>query len=234
MRQAMILTIVAGCLLAGCSKVIQPADVAKRGELSAVIVSKGPAIDGTLRDAIWKACPPLALGKCQSEELVGLKSTARVLFDAKNMYVAFECVEEDTSRLKTDVTGRDADIWNNDNVDVFVRPEGSQQNYHFIVACNGDLMDAAGTSRDDTDTSWNSTAVVKVRVNKNKNWIVTMSIPLAEMGAKPGEDQTWLLNLNRTRPLGGDQWVESSWSPKGMSNYHDSSGWGRITRVNIP
>jgi hypothetical protein len=220
--------------LAGCSQVVQPADVAKRGELSAVIVSKGPAIDGTLNDPIWQACPPLALGECQSDQIGELKSTARVLFDAKNLYVAFECVEKDTSTLKTAVTGRDANLWGNDHVDVFVRPQGSQQNYHFIVACNGELMDATGTSRDDTDTSWNSTAVVKAKVNKDKNWIVTMSVPLAEVGAKSGENQTWLLNLNRTRPLGGDQWVETSWSPKGMSNYHDSSGWGKITRVRIP
>jgi len=232
----MILTIAAGCLLAGCSKVIQPADVAKRGELSAVIVSKGPAIDGTLNDPIWQACRPLALGKCQSDEIGDLKATARVLFDAKNMYVAFECLEEDTSQLKSDVTGRDAAIWNNDYVDVFVRPQGSQQSYHFLVACNRELLDATGTGStgSESDTSWNSSAAVAVKVNKNKSWVVTMSVPLAELGAKPGENQTWLLNLNRTKPLGGQQWAESSWSPKGLSNYHDPDGWGKITRVNIP
>ena len=234
MRRATVLIILVGCMLAGCSQVIQPADVAKRGELSAVIVSKGPAIDGTLNDSIWQACPALELGECQSDEIGELKSTARVLFDAKNLYIAVECVEKDSSTLKTDVTGRDADLWGNDHVDVFIRTQGSEESRHFIVACNGDLFDAKGTDRDDSDTTWDSSAVAKVTVNKDKNWIVTMSVSLAELGAKPGQNQTWLLNLNRTRPMGGDQWVESSWSAKGSSDYHDYECWGKITRVNIP
>lgn len=234
MRRATILMTVAACMLAGCSQVVQPADVAKRGELSAVIVSKGPAIDGTLNDATWQACPELVLGECQSDEIGELKTTARVLFDAKNLYVAFVCVEKDTGTLKTSVTGRDANLWGNDHVDVFIRAQGSEENRHFIIACNGDLFDAKGTDRDDSDTTWDSTARAKVSVNKNTNWIVTMSVPLAELGATSGENQTWLLNLNRTRPLGGDQWVESSWSAKGSSDYHDYEGWGKVTRVNIP
>jgi hypothetical protein len=229
----MILMILVGCLVGGCGGVIQPADVAKRGYLSAVIVKRGPVVDGTLKDPIWQACPPLELGRCQSDEIGELKSAARVLFDAKNMYVAVECVEQDTSRLSAAVTGRDAALWSNDSVDVFVHPEGSQQARHFIVACNGELLDALETG-DEGDTSWNSLAVAKATVNKNRSWIVTLSVPLAELGAKPGMNQTWLLNLNRTRPLGNDQWGESSWSPKGMSNYHDPAGWGKLTRVNVP
>ena len=234
MKSAMILVIAAGCILGGCGGVIQPADVAKRGELSAVIVSRGPAIDGTLSDPIWQACPPLALGDVQSQQIGELKSSARVLLDGKNLYVAIECVEADSSSLTTDAKGRDGDIWTNDYVDVFVRPAGSQRNYHFIVDCNGELFDAVETSRDDSDAGWNSSAVAKATVNKDKNWIVTLSVPLAELGAKSGEGQTWLLNLNRTRPVGDNQWVESSWSPTGMSDYHDSSGWGKLTRVNVP
>ena len=232
MKPAMIAMIVAGCVLGGCSNVIQPADVATRGELSAVIVTKGPAVDGTLNDPTWQACPPLELGRCGSDEVGVLRCAARALLDEKNLYVAVECLEQDTGRLTADVTGRDAAIWNNDSVDVFVHPQDAKQACHFIVACNGELLDALETGIED-DTSWNSSAVAKVTVNKNKSWIVTLSVPLAELGAKPGENQTWLLNINRTRPLGG-QWVESSWSRSGRSDYHDSTGWGKLTRVNVP
>ena len=169
MRRTTVLIILAGCMLAGCSQVVQPTDVANRGELSAVIVSKGPAIDGTLNDSAWQACPALELGECESDEIGELKSTARVLFDAKNLYIALECVEKDTSTLKTDVTGRDADLWGNDHVDVFIRPQGSEESRHFIVACNGELFDAKGTDRDDSDTTWDSSAVARVTVNKDKN-----------------------------------------------------------------
>ena len=232
MKAAMIVMIGAGCVLGGC--VIQPADVAGRGELSAVIVSAGPKIDGTLDDSIWQACPPLELGRCGSDEVGELKSAARVLFDEKNLYVAVECHEPDTGRLTANVAGRDADVWHNDSVDVFVHPQGAAQARHFIVACNGELLDALETGGDAGDTSWNSSAVVAVKVNKNKSWIVTLSVPLAELGAEPGKDQTWPFNINRTRPLDGGQWAESSWSRSGRSDYHDTTGWGKVTGLNVP
>ena len=227
---AVVTWILASCVLARGAAPVE----AQRGRVSATIVEKGPPIDGTLASPVWRRCPPLELGECTSERPGPLKTTARVLFDAARLYVAFECAEPDTAGLRQDVTERDGRVWQEDCVEVFVTGDPRQGYFHFAVNPRGALMDARTRGRARDDTSWNSSAVVKVTVNKNKSWIVTMSVPLAELGAKPGEDQTWLLNLNRTRPLGGSQWAESSWSRNGRSDYHDSTGWGKLTRVNVP
>jgi len=232
MKATMGILIVAGCVVGGCN-VIQPADVVTRGELSAIILQIGPAVDGTLNDPTWADCPPLVLGVCGSDKIGELKSTARVLLDANTLYVAVECLDPNTGRLQADAAGRDADLWTNDSVDIFVHAQGAREARHFIVACNGELLDALETG-DAGDTTWNSAAKVKVKVQKDRCWIVTMSVPLADLGAKPGENQTWQLNINRTRPTEDGQAEESSWSRNGRRDYHDPSGWGKLTRVNVP
>ena len=91
MKQIMILVVVAGSLAAaGCREGDLGAAqkvTATRGRVGAVMVKKGPAIDGTLKSPYWQACPPLRLGKVTSEEIGELKSTARVLFDETHLYV---------------------------------------------------------------------------------------------------------------------------------------------------
>ena len=88
-------------------------------------------------------------------------------------------------------------------------------------------------SEGQADLSWNSSATVKVLVEQNRRWTVTMSVPLKELGAYVGENQTWAMNLNRTKPVGPRQWAESSWSAEGRSKYTDPDGWGKIVGVRI-
>ncbi|MFW6164063.1 MAG: hypothetical protein ACODAJ_14950, partial [Planctomycetota bacterium] len=66
------------------------AEKAERGRMQAVIVEKGPPVDGTLQSALWEKCPPLPLGQCTSAKPGPLETTARVLFGPARLYVAFE------------------------------------------------------------------------------------------------------------------------------------------------
>jgi hypothetical protein len=237
MKTAMVAMAAAGLLAAGCGTGDPAAALevaATRGTVGAVIVRQGPEIDGTLESPAWRKCPPLVLGNVMSEEVGELRTTGRVLFDDTHLYVAWECAEPDTSILTAEVTDRDGTVWNDDYVDLFVTGDPRVGSYHFLVNSIGTLLDAhTPPGEDREDTSWNSTAVVKTSVEKDKRWIVTLSVPLKEIGAYVGEGQTWPINLNRTRPLGSNQWLESSWSSKGRSRYRDPAGWGRIEDVRI-
>ena len=233
--------VLSGCVSAeesslspGSSAKVAP--VATRGVVSAVVVAKGPAIDGTLSSPVWQKAPVLGLGKLESAELGGLKTNARVLMDDKNLYVAWECVEPATSELAATVKTRDGVIWEDDCVELFVSADNKTY-YHFIANSAGALYDSKGDMADASaeDKEWNSAAVVKVSIDKNKCYVVTMSVPLKDLGAKSGKDQAWALNLNRTKPGSGDvRYIESTWSAKGKSKYADSSGWGKLTGVKVP
>ena len=43
-----------------------------RGEALAVVVERGPAVDGTMEDPVWDKCPPWPLGECTSADGAGM------------------------------------------------------------------------------------------------------------------------------------------------------------------
>jgi lysophospholipase L1-like esterase len=207
---------------------------AKRGLMQAVIVEKGPEIDGTLKSPVWQACPPLALGECTSDKPGPLATTARVLFDATRLYVSFDCAEPDTAGLKQDVAERDGKVWEDDCVEVFVTGDLREGYCHFTINPRGAFFDAVtrGSKRD--DASWTSSAVVKASVVPNERWVVTLAVPLKELAAYVGENQTWVMNLNRTRPARGSMpEAEWSWAIMGSNDYHQVLDYGRIEGVRI-
>ena len=234
MKGSVILMVLACVVVAGCDSG-QPAQqiTATRGVVPAVIVKQGPPIDGTMNSAIWKKCPPLEFGPCPGEE-VALKTTARVLFDATRLYVAWECIEDDTASMKAEAAERDDNAWNDDSVELFISGGPRVGSFHFAVNSEGVLQDWKISPDGAADLSWDSSAVVRTSMERNKRWIVTMSVPLKELGAYVGEGQTWPMNLNRTKPAGPQQWIESSWSDKGLSTYGRQEGWGKIVGVRIP
>lgn len=236
MKRMLILLVAAALLAAaGCGGEGPAREIiATRGTLTAVILKKGPPIDGTLKSRLWKKCPQLLLGECQSEEIGELKTTARVLFDATHLYVAWECLEADTGSMKAEAADRDDDAWNDDSVELFITADPRVGSFHFAVNSKAVLQDWKMDPDGSADLSWDSSAVVNSSVETNKRWIVTMSVPLKEIGAYVGENQTWAMNLNRTKPLGQEQGTESSWSSQGRSRYVVAEGWGKIVGVSIP
>ena len=233
MKRTMTLVAVASCvaILAGCQDMAQNL-TATRAEAPLAKVRSGPRIDGKISGA-WLKAPPLVLGNVMSDDVGALKTTAYVLTDGKNLYVAWECMEPDTGSIVADAVERDGQVWNDDSVELFITPDVSKGYYQFAVNSKGTLMDGKHTVGDTSDNSWDSSAQVKASVVTNAKWVVTMSIPLKELGVAPGKGQTWQMNLNRTKPSGDRAWVESSWSAKGRSAYHDAEGWGKLTAVDI-
>ena len=205
-----------------------------RGRLTAVAVDQGPVIDGTLQDPLWQKCAPLALGKCTAQETWPLTTTARVLLDATNLYVAFECRDPDTDALQAAVTERDGNVWDDDCVEVFVTGDPRTGYYHLAVNPKGVLMDSRFGREGREDRSYDSGATVKASIQKGVGWTVTLSVPLKSLGAYLGSGQIWPLNLNRTRPArGGQAAIEWSWAVLGRNDYHQVLDYGRLEGVTI-
>ena len=246
-RRQMACAVLAMVLAGGCGARGGPAgqggaghavgpDRPERGLMRAVLVDALPAIDGVGRDGLWAKCPPLPLGECTTEKPGILKTTARVLFTPTHLCVSFDCAEPETDSLVAKATGRDGQVWADDCVEVFVTGDLRVGLYHFAVNSKGVLYDAVtrGSKRD--DTSYNSSARVKARVHPGTGWTVTLAVPLKELGAYVGKDQTWLLNLNRTKPgtAPGQPAGEWSWAIMGSNDYHQVMDYGRVVGVNIP
>ncbi|KPK81658.1 MAG: hypothetical protein AMJ81_10460 [Phycisphaerae bacterium SM23_33] len=221
---------------AGPAQAGQAALKPQRGLMQVVIVEKGPPIDGTLGSPVWAKCPPLPLGECTTDKPGPLKTTARVLFDATRLYVAWQCQQPETDKLTRSVTQRDGDVWKDDCVELFVTGDQRVGYFHFIVNPAGTLFDARtrGSVRD--ERSWDSSAKVAAAITPSQGWTVTLSVPLAELGAYVGTGQTWIMNLNRTvpGPTPSSPAAEWSWAIMGSNDYHQVLDYGQIRGVNVP
>lgn len=207
---------------------------AERGLMQAVIVEKGPPVDGTLQSPIWRECPPLVLGECTTDKPGPMKTTARVLFDPTHLYVAWECEEPDTDGMRQQAAKRDGQVWADDSVELFVTGDTRRGYFHFAVNPRGTLFDSRSTPGKRDDTSYNTGATVSASVEENRRWIVTLSVPLKDIGAYVGEDQTWVMNLNRTKPGAGSQAIaEWSWAVMGSNDYHQVLDYGQVKGVKV-
>ena len=213
----------------------EPVIRAERGLMQAVIVEKGPPIDGTLGSPIWQKCPPLVLGECTTEKPGAMKTTARVLFDPTHLYVAWECEEVDTASLRQRAADRDGQVWADDSVELFVTGDRRLGYFHFAVNPLGTLFDSRSTPSKRDDTSYDSGAAAKATVQPGKGWTVTLSVPLKDVGAYVGEGQKWIMNLNRTKPGPSHQAAaEWSWAVMGSNDYHQVLDYGQVVGVKVP
>jgi len=207
------------------------AEAPKRGEMKAVMIEKAPALDGVGRDGAWAKCPPMPLGECTTGKPGILKTTARVLVGPAKLYVSFDCVEPATGGIVSNTTERDGDVWSDDCVEVFVSGDIRRGMFHVIVNAKGVIFDSKGK-----DKSHNTKTEAKTKVHAGKGWTVTLAIPLADVGAYVGKNQTWVMNLNRTKPgdSGNQPAGEWSWAIMGSNDYHQVSDFGRLAGVTVP
>ncbi|MBM4031930.1 MAG: hypothetical protein FJ291_09110 [Planctomycetes bacterium] len=172
----------------------------------AVLIAKPeaePAIDGKLDDACWAkaAAVPFRLmdGSADRPKRV---TSAKLLATDKTLFVAIVCAE--TEQLRSRKRDRDENIWEDDSVELFIKPgpEPTRQYHHLIVNPEGSFLDDLGGD----NGAWQSE--LKLAAAKGKDaWAVELAIPLAEL--TKGEDKAklagpWRLNLTRMRQSRGD------------------------------
>jgi hypothetical protein len=155
------------------------------GSPSAIIpkIGEAPVIDGDPDDRVWGQSPLFVLGFLNGDARKPAQRTeARMLLDAKNLYVGFTCWESDMTGLTAAKKERDANLWGDDNISLFLSP-GHTHNpdyFHIIVNTDGVTHDAKVVC----DTRWNPELTLKIRKREDA-WTVEMAIPLAEMLEDP-------------------------------------------------
>jgi hypothetical protein len=205
----------------------------RRGSaVAAVVVAQSPKLDKLLDDPMWQQAPVLKLASLGNGATVP-KTTARMLFDKKFMYVAFDCEDPDTGAIKKDCTERDSSVWEDDCVEVFISPDPAKSYKHIVINAANVICDedCDGNWR---NAAWNANLWSVVAIETNQRWRVAMAIPLQDLGVTVGANQTWRFNLNRTRPeRNGLPLVEYSWAELPGHDYHAPDAFVALTGVNI-
>ena len=236
--------------------------VVARKRYVARMIAKPIKVDGKLDDAAWAAAPSTGLFvNTMTGAAVEQKTEAKVLWDNKFLYVAFDNADSD---IWGSLTKRDDKLWTQEADEVMIDADGNGKTYvELQVAPNGTLFDTylpAYRKYEDTidpkkkPYSWNSKMNVKVHVDgtlnkrddQDKGWTVEMAIPLedvrgidkdaAKLPPTPGD--VWRIALYRMDVPTGKPQQASAWSPPMVGDFHALDKFGELVfgddKGNVP
>ena len=206
---------------------------------------EAPTIDGKLAEAGWRqARPTKALGTPDGRSLGPRHLTQfRAMWDDSFLYIAASCRDDD---IYNDKTGRDATLWEQDVVEVYLDPGKDGKDYIEIqVSPAEQLFDAVFATH--RNPKWQEAAkaldikgmVAKVDVDGTLNnrsnaeddrrWTVEMKIPWNELPGvtgPPADGAVWSANFYRIDVKNPKRaGFMGAWSPAG-GDFHNTKGFG--------
>jgi hypothetical protein len=207
-----------------------------------------PRIDGKLDDPAWQQATwtsDFVDIEGPAKPLPRLRTRAKILYDATNLYIAAELEEPD---VKATLTQHDSVIFHDNDFEVFLKPPLADPGYFEfeINALNTSwdlFLDKPYSAGGRPDNSWEITALqsaVSVHGTLNRSgdidhgWTVELAIPWQSFSSRlptsaptPGSD--WRINFSRVEWAPGkpreDNWV---WTPQGVINMHVPDRWGYL------
>lgn len=204
--------------------------------------AKAPVIDGKLDDDVWKSAPEVTLQGSFDGSPVRRKTTVRLLWDEKNVYVAFDAEDPDIwgTKLK-----KDDDIYNEDAVEVFFDADGDGATYNELqVSPHNTNFDASFvTRRSDLPTAmaWESGMKTAVQVkgtlddasDTDERWTAEMAIPIANLNhvphVPPVKGDVWRFNAYRLEHLVRLKQIEGqAFSPLFVGDFHALPRFGKL------
>jgi len=208
----------------------------------------GPiVIDGKLDERAWRQAPIFSEFHFNAwKEGDKEKTVARMLWDDKNLYVAYYCHDK---HISAHVTERHGPVSKDDCVEIFVspNPEKVRNYYTFEINAIGTMLNRARTDWWNGPPTWEPEGVRyrasfqgesrKEESSEDDHWIVEAAIPLKNFvrdapHTPPRDGDRWRLNLQR---LGGITNAQAStWSPlpEGVQSFHTPEAFGSVRFVN--
>lgn len=201
-------------------------------------------IDGVLDEADWqraeRAGPFIAY---DGRRKITNPTWVRVLWDADQLYVAFECDDKD---IHTPYEERDDPLYESEAVEIFIDADGDKDVYVELQAAPNDVhFDAAfaGGRRKNFDTSYDVNYQTKAKLDGtlndgsdvDKGWVSEWRIPIAELRdvpAPPAVGSEWKVNFFRLDRLRRGERVVGSeaaaWSSPLSGDFHNLDRFGTL------
>jgi hypothetical protein len=200
-------------------------------------------LDGQLDEPDWREAQPSGgFVQTMTGATGAFVSEARVLYDAKNLYVGYHVADE---LLKTTFRKPDDHLWEQDCVELMVDPDGDGLNYFEIqVSPAGIVFDTRYDSRRKPlpfgDLAWSSRIDAKVlargTMNDDRNdegYAVEAAIPWSAFAAgptpaePPAAGSEWRVNFFVMDAMSKGQRAVG-WSPPMVGDFHTLDRFGRV------
>ena len=179
-----------------------------------------PEIDGNIEDEAWKLVDWAGdYVEFQPDENTdpSVATEFKILYDDKNLYVAFKCHDPEPGKIERRLSRRDgfAGDWVEINLDSYFDKRTS---FSFTVTAAGVKGDEfVSNNGNNWDDSWNPIWYTQTQITE-EGWTAEMRIPLSQLKFSQAEDQVW--GLQSTRRFFREE-ERSLWQRKPI----DTPGW---------
>jgi Carbohydrate family 9 binding domain-like len=199
-------------------------------ELPVLICSRreaGPLTTDAESD-FWRGLPAVAFGDVVSGAEPEQGTSVRAAWDAEELRVLFHA--SDTHAWAT-LTERDAPLYEEEVVEVFLDPVGDSESY-FEIEVNPlnavlDLVLRRNRSGYVKDFAWRCQGLRTAVATTDAAWTAELAIPFRSLiTAPPQAGDRWRVNFCRIdRPPGVPREL-TAWSPAGRANFHTPERFG--------
>ncbi|HYK87628.1 MAG TPA: carbohydrate binding family 9 domain-containing protein [Acidobacteriota bacterium] len=188
-------------------------------------------LDGRLDDDAWRDAETVAELVQQSPkpgESSAYKTTVRVLVTADSIYLGFECIDPEPSRIATHTMARDGDLGGDDTVAIVLDAYGDRRTgYYFRINAAGARVDGLVAGLGDPSLDWDGIWDAST-ARSDKGWSAEIVVPARTLSFKRGLSK-WGVNFERT--VARDRTVLRWASPTLDSIFHDLSRAGSLGGV---
>ena len=211
--------------------------------LVALQAKKPVKVDGKLDEAVWKRAPSTGpFPDAYHGSVLPYRTEARVAWDKKHLYIAFECPDTD---IFSEMKERDAKLWMQDAVEVFIDANKDGEDYlEFQASPRGVIFDSYFPKHRQGQADFNSGLKVAVDVqgtlnkrdDQDQRWVVEMALPWDDaqgrgkyqLALPPKVGDVWRVNFLRVDVSKGVPQRAGAWSPPLSGDFHTLASFGEL------
>jgi len=157
-----------------------------------------PTVDAEINEAAWDLVEWTSdytefepdVGTAPSEQ-----TYMKIIYDNKNLYFAFKCMQGDMDKLEKRMGRRDdfPGDWIEVNIDSY---NDDRTAFSFTISVSGVKGDEFISNNGDFDESWNPIWYAKTRIGEDA-WYAEFRVPLSQLRFSSEEEQVWGLQSTR-------------------------------------
>lgn len=166
---------------------------------TARLTTPPPQIDGKIADEAWAAVAWTGdyIQRAPNEGAAPTHQTAfKILYDDKNLYIAFRCYDDEPEKIVRRLTRRDGfdGDWVEINIDSY---NDKRTAFSFTITAAGVIGDEFVTNNGNNwDSNWNPIWYAKSNVD-DEGWTAEMRIPLSQLRYGDQPVHTWGIQSTR-------------------------------------
>ncbi|AHM62833.1 hypothetical protein D770_22940 [Flammeovirgaceae bacterium 311] len=180
-------------------KIPKEITVPKKSYTTTAVVNDPPVIDGLLNDEAWNSVEwtgDFTQTEPNKGEAASQKTAFKILYDAKNLYVAIRAYDSEPHKIVERMSRRDGfeGDWVEINIDSYFDHRTA---FSFTASASGVKGDeAVSNNGDNWDPSWDPIWYLNTAVDA-EGWVAEMRIPLSQLRFADKPLHTWGLQVNR-------------------------------------